>query len=139
VKHLIFTLLCALLATGCKRPKGGSASTPKPWYATYFEHPLSADQTFHSELQLAAGQKAELKIHSNEPVIIGFTLEKGYEVFQSKGSVWLGPPEKPHKTGGAPGVSDKFVPKEGVVTLIVENESPVDTRLAIYTEPIGKD
>jgi len=137
VKRILITSLCTLLATGCNGSRSGS--TPKPWYASYFASSLSAGETFHSELQLAAGQKAELKIDSKVPIIVGFTLEKGFDVSHSKGSVWLGPPEMPHKIGGAPGVSNKFEPEDGVVTLIVENDSPVDTRVAIYTKPVGKD
>jgi hypothetical protein len=135
VKRILFALFCGLLATGCDGPK----STSKTWYAGYFKQSLNVGKTFHSELFLTAGQKSELKIPSKEPIIVGFTLEKGYEVYHSKSWVYMGPPEEPHKTGGAPGVSLKFEPKDGVITLIVENTSPVDTRAAIYTEPIKKD
>lgn len=135
MKRILFALLCALLATGCKGPKSGA----KTWYAGYFESSLGAGQTFHSELLLTAGQKAELKIPSKEAIIIGFTLEKGYEVFHAKSWVYLGTPEEPHKVGGAPGVALEFEPKDGVITLIVENTSPVDTKVAIYTEPIRKN
>ena len=81
-----------------------------------------------------AGTKTELAITAKEKVVIGFTLEKGYEVFKSKGSVWLGTQAKPHAVGGAPGVSYEFSPENEVVTLIIENDSPVDTRVAIYTK-----
>ena len=66
-------------------------------------------------------------------------MEKGYEVYKSGSWVYFGPPEKPRKAGGAPGISQKFEPKDGAITLIVENTSPVDTRIAFYTEPIRKN
>ena len=137
MKRILITLLCTLLAAGCNGSK--SSSTPKPWYASYFASSLSAGQTFHSELHLAAGQKVELKIESKDSVIVGFTLEKGYEVYHSRDWVYMGTPEEPRKAGGAPGVSLEFAPKDGVITLIVENTSPVDTRAAFYTEPVRKD
>jgi hypothetical protein len=139
VKRVLVVFLCGLFAAGCKGPNSVTTSAPRPWYASYFESSLSVGETFHSELHLTAGQKAELKIAAKEPIIVGFTLEKGYDVHQSKGSFWIGTPDTPHKAGGAPGVSDKFVPTEGTITLIVENDSPVDTRVAIYTQPVKKD
>ncbi|MCW1922814.1 hypothetical protein OKA05_09655 [Luteolibacter arcticus] len=138
MKQILFVLLCGLLVASCKEPATNAKSSPKTWYSDYFANSLSAGQTFHSEVILTAGQKTELKIPSNEPIIVGFTLEKGYEVYQSKSSVYLGTPEEPHKVGGAPGVSHEFEPKDGVITLIVENTSPVDTRIAFYTEPAKK-
>jgi hypothetical protein len=136
---LVLGLLFTLLATGCKGPKSTSTSVPRAWHAAYFEQSSNAGRTFHSELQLAPGQKAELKIPAEDAIIIGFTLEKGYEVYHSKKWVWLGTPEKPHKVSGAPGIADKFVPTNGMITLIVENESPIDTRVAIFTGPVGKN
>jgi hypothetical protein len=135
VKHIFIALLCGLLATGCRGPNSGS----KAWYAAYFKQSLNDGKTFHSEQLLTAGQKTELKIPSKEPIIVGFTLEKGYDVYHSRDWVFMGTPEEPHKTGGAPGVSLEFEPKDGVITLIVENTSPVDTRIAFYTEPLKKD
>ena len=139
MKPILLALLCGLLAAGCKGPASSAKSSPKTWYTSYFANSLNAGRTFHSELLLTAGKKTELKIPTKEPIIIGFTLEKGYEVYHSRSWVYMGTPEEPHKFGGAPGISLKFEPKDGEITLIVENTSPVDTRAAIYTEPISKD
>ena len=135
MKHIFVALLCGLLAAGCKGP----ASAPKTWYAAYFKQSLNDGKTFHSEQLFTAGQKTELQIPSKEPIIVGFTLEKGYDVYHSGDWVYMGTPEEPRKFGGAPGISLEFKPKDGVITLIVENTSPVDTRIAFYTEPVRKN
>lgn len=135
MKPFVVASLGAVLAGACKSPE----KSADPWYTAYFESPLSTTATFHSELELAAGEQVDVQVRSDDELVIGFTLEKGYEVFKSGGSVWLGTAEKPHTVGGAPGVSNNFTPRDGTVTLTVENDSPVATRIAIFTQPAEQD
>ena len=138
MKQLLTALLpMVVLIAGCNSDrssaaKGGSTSS------NYYDAWLDAGETLHSDLELSAGETATLQIAATGPIVVGTIVEKGYEVFKEKGAVWIGTPAQPHLTGGSPRVFADFTPENGSVSLIVENESSLKTRVAIYTKAPDK-
>lgn len=140
MKRFLTALLpSALLLAGCNsKPAttaGAGSASPK-WYDQWLNSPgsLSHGGTVHSDLELDAGQTTTLQIPATNPIQVGIIVQKGYDVSKDKGWIWIGTPAKPHVAGTSTGTSQQFTPESGSVSLIVENESSVKTRVAIYTK-----
>ena len=81
-----------------------------------------------------------ISIPSDTSLVIGFIVEKGYDVSMNSGTVYMGTEDTPHAVGASLGTWKEFEAANGVVTIRLENASAVATRLAIYTKPgIYKD
>lgn len=120
-------IFCFLAILGCKNKEESSA-----WHDGWVD---PADgEIFHSEIFLEPGGITPVSIEAESEIRVGFTVEKGYEVFKSEGTIYMGPPDDPHAVGGSPGVSATYNPKNGVIELLIENTSPIPTKVAIYTE-----
>lgn len=68
-------------------------------------------------------------------MVVGFIVEKGYEISKDSGTIYMGTNYTPHAVGGSPGTWKKFEAANGSVTIRLENTSTIETRLAIYTKP----
>jgi hypothetical protein len=138
MKQLLTALLpMGVLIVGCNSDRSTAAkggSTSSRWYDAWMKSPLSAGRTIHSDLELDAGETATLQIAASGPLVVGTIVERGYEVSKSEGLVWIGIPENPRLTGGSVGVFADFIPENDLVSLIVENDSSLKTRVAIYTK-----
>ena len=137
MKQLLTALLPIVLIVGCNSDRSTTAkggSTSSRWYEQWMKTPLSAGRTIHSDLDLDAGETTTLQIAAAGPIVVGTIVQRGYEVCKENGAIWIGTPGNPHLTGGSPGVFADFIPENGSVSLVVENESSLKTRVAIYTK-----
>ena len=102
------------------------------WYSAW----ISEDQgeQFHSELSLAPGEVGSVSIPSDTSLVVGFFVEKGYEVSKDPGTIYMGTHDTPLAVGGSPGTWKEFAATNGSVTIRLENTSAIATRLAIYTK-----
>ena len=130
--------LCVLCFLGCEGKSTHSAASTEPdttraWYSAW----ISKDngEQFYSELTLAPGEVGRVSIPSETPIVVGFIVEKGYEVSKDSGTIYMGTEETPHMVGGAPGTWKEFEAPNGLVAIRLENTSTVATRIAIYTKP----
>lgn len=125
--HLLLFCLCVLCLSGCE-----SKSTTQAWYSAWISKD-HGDQ-FHSELTLAPGEVGKVSIPSETSTVVGFIVEKGYEISKGSGTIYMGTEEVPRMVGGAPGTWKEFAATNGFVAIRLENTSAVATRIAIYTK-----
>ncbi|WP_234047538.1 hypothetical protein [Luteolibacter pohnpeiensis] len=136
MRQLIFCL-CVLGLSGCESKSTHSAAPTEPdttrtWYSAW----ISQDngEQFHSELTLAPGEVTKVSISAETSIVVGFILEKGYEVSKDPGTIYMGTEKAPHMVGGAPGTWKEFDATNGLVAIRLENTSAVATRIAVYTK-----
>jgi len=75
-----------------------------------------------------------MSIKSDTPLIVGYVVEKGYEITKDAGTIYMGTSDTPHSVGGSPGMWKEFDPANGSVSVRFENTSSIKTKLAIYTK-----
>jgi hypothetical protein len=124
---LIFTMMALV---GCD---SGSPKVSSNWYDTWLAAKLDKGAVFHSEFALKSGEKNVISIDADSPTQVGYVVKEGYEVTKSTGTIHLGTEDQPKMVGGSPGTSHVFPPKGGKIVVVFENTSPIDTRLAVYT------
>ena len=117
---------------GCKPTQTSVAETSDNWYVAWIS--VDHGEVFHSELSLAAGEKRTITISSRTPQVIGYIVEKGFEVSKSSGTIYMGSEDKPHAVGGSPGTWMEFVTENGQIEVLLENTSDISTKLAVYTK-----
>ena len=136
--RLLIVPLVAFCLVACKQEGSTSSRSPeldsgKSWYSAWISE--KDGEQFHSEISLGAGENAEVSIPSKTPLVVGFIVEKGYEISKDTGTVYMGTADTPRAVGGSPGTWREFEAIDGVVKVRLENASSIPTRLAIYTKP----
>jgi hypothetical protein len=136
--RLLLLPIVMLCLAACKQEGSQSASKTESdasdaWYSKWISE--SRGERFDSEISLAAGEAGEVVISSETPLVIGFIVEKGYEISKDPGTVYMGTTDTPHAVGGSPGTWREFESSDGAVKVRLENASGIPTRLAIYTKP----
>lgn len=103
------------------------------WYSSWISE--DGGEQFHSELSLVPGEVTNLSIPSDSKLVVGFVVEKGYEISKSSGTIYMGTNDTPHAVGASTGTWNEFKAVNNSVSLRFENTSAISTRLAIYTKP----
>lgn len=137
MRHLLLVFTFGFILSSCDDKvvhRQGQPDEAPSWCAFFFDPSREPQKKFNRELELKRGEIKSIEIQSNQPLTVGFLLEKGHEIFKAREKVWLGTPDNPHTIGGTPGVATRFMPVDGKITVVVEGASSVDTRVAIYTE-----
>lgn len=133
---LLPIIMLCLAACEQDGPKSASKTESDPsdaWYSRWISE--SRGEGFHSEITLPAGETSEVVISSETALVIGFIVEKGYEISQDSGTIYMGTTDAPHAVGGSPGTWKEFESSDGAIKVRLENTSGIPTRLAIYTKP----
>lgn len=130
--------LAALCLVACKQDVSKSTGNPEidatqSWYSTCISG--KSGEHFHSEIGLGAGEFGEVSVASEAPLVVGFVVEKGYEISKGHGTIYMGTADAPRAIGGSPGACREFEATGGVVRVRLENASRIPTRIAIYTKP----
>ena len=72
-------ILSLLLMGACERR--AEVSLQKNWYDAWLNHSTAeTHQEFHSEIEIASGEKARVIINSEVPITVGYFVRDGYEV-----------------------------------------------------------
>jgi len=115
-------------------PSNHSASNPH-WSDDWLNSATSDRlQKFHSEVILNSKDKVTVEFESSQALIIGFVVRDSYEVTKSKGMIYIGSSEKDLRGFGATvGTSKEFTPVDGKILVMFENDSTINTSIAVYT------
>ena len=103
------------------------------WYSSWISE--DRGERFRSEQSLAPGEVTSVSIPSDTSLVVGFVVEKGYEISKSFGTIYMGTNDTPHAMGASTGTWNEFKAANNSVTIRFENTSAIPTRLAIYTKP----
>ena len=133
----IVTFFAISFLTNCKEQD--SSEKTSHWYDSWLNSPTDElHQELHSEIELASGAKISLSFETSQPLIIGYYVRDGYEVTKDEGTIYMGSPTNPRMIGASPGTSQTFTAKEGVIKVIFENTSSINTSIAIYSSKSNK-
>jgi len=72
-------ILSLLLMGACERR--AEVSLQKNWYDAWLNHSTAeTHQEFHSEIEIASGEKARVIINSEVPISVGYFVRDGYMI-----------------------------------------------------------
>lgn len=104
-------MILSLLHMGaCERR--AEVSLQKNWYDAWLNHSTAeTHQEFHSEIEIASGEKASVIINSEVPITVGYFVRDGYEVAKDDGTIYMGTLGVPRIVGASPMHLERVFPR----------------------------
>jgi hypothetical protein len=124
-------LVAIVCFTSCGEKKQSKLVAAESWYSPWIKD--RDGRVLHSEISLDPGEVTTVEMQSEASRVVGFVVEKGFDISKEKSLIFMGSEDDPHALGASVGTWKAFEPKDGLIRLRLENGSGISTKVAIYT------